>query len=72
MDHERRGADIGLTRAETLKPGLLAEGCLAVMRMRLLFRRHRDRKVERMLLSIAASISNCLFWKHVTVVSVFL
>jgi len=59
MDHGRRGADIGLTQAETLKPGLLAEGCLAAMRMRLLFRRHRDREMERMLLSIAASISSC-------------
>jgi hypothetical protein len=27
----RRGVAVGLTQAETLKPGLLAEGCLATL-----------------------------------------
>jgi len=56
---ERRGASIGLTQAETLKPAL-AEGCLAGHEDAIAVQKNgRHDRVRRVLLSGAASISNC-------------
>jgi hypothetical protein len=57
----RRGVAVGLTQAETLKPGLLAEGCLATMSEGVIavYKKQRHSNARRMLLSVAAKISNC-------------
>jgi len=56
---ERRGAAIGLTQAETLKPAL-AEGCLAGHEDAIAVQKNqRHGSDRRVLLSGAARISNC-------------
>jgi hypothetical protein len=52
----RRGVAVGLTQAETLKPGLLAEGCLATLSegVTAVYKKQRHSNARRMLLLVAA------------------